>query len=84
MRPHPHLYEISAWPWLDRLSARAGTRVTLANVPATEWDRLQALGIDAVYLMGVWRRSAIGRLMARTETHPAARLRSRFARLVDA
>ena len=68
MRPHPHLYEISAWPWLDRLSARAGTRVTLANVPATEWDCLEALGIDAVYLMGVWRRSALGRLMARTDT----------------
>jgi hypothetical protein len=67
MRLHPQLYEISAWPWLERLSARASRRVTLATVPAEEWDRLKALGVDAVYLMGVWRRSPQGRLMARTD-----------------
>jgi hypothetical protein len=67
MRTHPHLYEISAWPWLDRLSRRDGRTVTLANVPDQEWDRIAQAGFDVVYLMGVWRRSAVGRLMARTD-----------------
>jgi hypothetical protein len=68
MRQHPHLYEIGAWPWLERLSRRENRSVTLGEVPPAEWDRIQAAGFDLVYLMGVWRRSAIGRLMARTDT----------------
>jgi hypothetical protein len=67
MRTHPHLYEISAWPWLDRLSRREGRRVTLADVPAADLDEIARAGFDCVYLMGVWRRSAIGRLIARTD-----------------
>ena len=67
MRTHPHLYEISAWPWLHRLSREASRRITLADVPAAEWDALVRYGIDIVYLMGVWKRSAIGRTLARTD-----------------
>jgi len=67
VRQHPHLYEISAWPWLDALSARAGTTITLANVPTAVWDTLAESGIDCVYLMGVWQRSAAGRLIGRTD-----------------
>jgi hypothetical protein len=67
MRLHPHLYEISAWPWLEGLSASAGKTITLATVPAGEWESLAKKGIDCVYLMGVWRRSATGRLLARTD-----------------
>jgi Alpha amylase, catalytic domain len=65
-RTHPHLFEISAWPWLERLSAGHGQRITLADVPPAAWDAIAARGIDYVYLMGVWQRSAAGRLMART------------------
>jgi hypothetical protein len=78
MRRHPHLYEISAWPWLEELSARAGTEVTLETVPAGAWDALAKRGIDCVYLMGVWQRSATGRLMARTD----AGLISEFDRIL--
>jgi len=67
MRTHPHLYEISAWPWLERLSRRERRLVTLGDVPAAEWDAVAASGMDVVYLMGVWQRSALGRLMARTD-----------------
>ena len=67
MRTHPHLYEISAWPWLEQLSAHAGTPITLGNVPPVAWDRLAKQGIDCVYLMGVWQRSAAGRLVARSD-----------------
>ena len=68
MRRHPHLYEINTWPWLDRLSRRSGRIVTLASVPEAEWDALRARGIDIVYLMGIWTRSAFGRGIARSAT----------------
>jgi hypothetical protein len=67
MRAHPHLYEINTWPWLEALSRRRGRRLTLAAVPDEDWDHLQALGIDLVYLMGIFRRSAISRHIARTD-----------------
>lgn len=63
-----NLLEISAWPWLDRLSRREGRLVTLAEVPSSEWDAVARHGLDIVYLMGVWKRSPIGRAIART--HP--------------
>ena len=66
MRRHPHLIEIAAWPWLERLSVAAGKRLTLGSVPDREWDRLAALGFDIVYLMGVWSRSTVGRQIARS------------------
>ena len=67
MRRHPHLLEISAWPWLERLSRVAAREIRLDSVPAAEWDRIGRQGFDAVFLMGVWRRSALGREIALTE-----------------
>jgi glycosidase len=78
MRRHPHLYEISAWPWLDRLSRHANRQVTLADVPGAAWDAIAGAGFDCVYLMGVWRRSATGRLIARTD----ARLIAEYDRVL--
>ena len=57
LRLHPHLYEINTWAWLDELSERAGRRITLAEVPDVEWNRLAGLGFDLIWLMGVWERS---------------------------
>src|SRR5205823_437790 len=37
LRPHPQLYEISALPWLVRLSRRLGRRIGIADVPHSEW-----------------------------------------------
>ena len=67
MRNHPHLYEISAWPWLERLSGRGRHPLTLGEVHAATWDAIAETGADSVYLMGVWRRSPMGRLAARTD-----------------
>jgi hypothetical protein len=61
LRAHPHLYEINTWAWLEKLSVRLGRSVTLAEVPDSEWDALARLGFDAVWLMGVWRRSSRAR-----------------------
>ena len=67
VRSHPLLFEISAWPWLERLSRAEHRDVTLATVPGRCWDRVAADGFDAVFLMGVWRRSPSGRAIARSE-----------------
>ena len=60
MVEHPFIYEISTWVWLEALSARAGKKLGLGEVPEEEWDRIAALGFDAVWLMGVWERSPAG------------------------
>jgi hypothetical protein len=58
--PHPFVYEINAWPWLQRLSAEEGRAVDLGSVPARDWDAVADAGFDAVWLMGVWARSPAG------------------------
>ncbi|MEP6562049.1 MAG: alpha-amylase family glycosyl hydrolase, partial [Nakamurella sp.] len=57
---HPVIYEINTWPWLAQLSNSAGGPVDLCTVPGFIWDDLAALGVDAVWLMGVWQRSPAG------------------------
>ena len=64
LRPHPHLYEVNTWTWLEKLSARLGRPIGLADVPDSEWDSFARLGFDIVWLMGVWRRSAESRRIA--------------------
>lgn len=60
----PRIYEINTCVWLNELSQKQGRPVTLASVPAHEWDEIEALGMDAVWFMGVWERSPLGREMA--------------------
>src|SRR6185312_5020937 len=65
LRRNPQLYEISTLQWLSKLSQKLGRRVRLGDIPVSEWGRLQSLGFDLVYLMGIWKRSAAGRLLSR-------------------
>ena len=58
MVEHPFIYELNTWVWLQELGAGLG------DVPAAEWDRIAALGFDAVWLMGVWERSPAGTAIA--------------------
>ncbi len=60
----PVIYEINTWPWLVELSRRCKRPLTLETVPLEEWDALAELGIDAVWLMGIWERSPAGRQIA--------------------
>jgi glycosidase len=62
---NPIIYEINAWVWLHELSQRYERSITLATVPPEEWDNIAGLGVDAVWLMGVWERSPVGTQIAR-------------------
>jgi alpha amylase-like protein len=57
LRPHPHLFEINTWAWLEAISSRLGREVKLSDVPTPEWDLMAERGFDVVWLMGVWQRS---------------------------
>jgi alpha amylase-like protein len=57
LQPHPHLYEINTYAWLERMSADLGRLIQLEDVPNSTWDSIAERGFDIVWLMGVWRRS---------------------------
>jgi len=61
LRGNPTLYEINTAAWLFELSQKLGNPVTLGNVPPEEWDKLKELGMDLIWLLGVWERSQEGR-----------------------
>ena len=61
---YPLIYEINTCVWLTELSRKYRRQITLADIPAAEWDALAQLGMDAVWLMGVWERSPAGRAVA--------------------
>ncbi len=61
---NPLLYEINAWTWLQTLSQKYNRPVTLADVPDADLDEIASWPFDAVWLMGVWERSAEGRRIA--------------------
>ncbi len=55
---HPALIlELNAFTWLSALRSRTGRKLTLATVPDSEWRSIRDRGFDAVWLMGVWKRS---------------------------
>jgi Alpha amylase, catalytic domain len=56
----PSIYEINTWVWLGELARKAGAPVDLGSVSPDEWDRVAAMGFDAVWFMGVWERSPAG------------------------
>ena len=64
LRAGPTIYEINTAAWLQRLGGKYGRPVRLGDLPGSEWDALAALPVDAVWLMGVWQRSPIGRTVA--------------------
>ena len=75
MTANPLIYEIDTWTWLERLGRRGDHPVQLATVPAATWDGLAELGVDAVWLMGVWRRSPVGTAIAMADPRHLAEFR---------
>jgi hypothetical protein len=57
---HPIIYEINTWVWLEELREKYDSSLTLASLPASEWDAIAQRGVNAVWLMGVWERSPAG------------------------
>ncbi len=57
---YPSLYEINTWAWISDLQTKYGKAITLGSLPEKEWDAIGELGLDAVWLMGVWERSPAG------------------------
>jgi glycosidase len=51
---------------LRELSERTGNPLTLANVPASEFDQWQSLGFTHIWLMGVWSSGPRARRQALT------------------
>ena len=65
---NPQLYEINTRVWLNTLSRENGRRITLGKVPREKWSRFKDVGMDLVWLMGVWLPSPQGLEIARN--HP--------------
>ena len=67
--PRPAIYEINTAAWLERLGGARAQPLGLGDVPAAQWDALAALPVDAVWLMGVWRRSPEGLRIALADSN---------------
>jgi glycosidase len=64
--PQPIIYEINTWVWLHDLGRKYRRPMTLDTVPDQEWDAVASLGVDALWLMGVWERSPRGVRIAKS------------------
>lgn len=60
---NPQILEINTWTWLHGLSQKYGRPITLANIPPADLEDAARYS-DAVWLMGVWERSPLGREIA--------------------
>lgn len=81
---NPVVHEIFTWVWLADLGSLARRPVTLADVPDSAWDDVARPGIDAVWLMGVWERSAEGARIAATNAATRGDAERALPGLVDA
>jgi Alpha amylase, catalytic domain len=65
LRPmNPVIYEVFTRQWLAQLSAQHDRAITLATVPDEELQRLVALGVTHLWLMGVWPTGPLARQQA--------------------
>jgi hypothetical protein len=60
----PVIYELNTAVFLYSLSNKYGRQISLESVPDDEWKAIASLPVDAVWLMGVWRRSPYSRKLS--------------------
>src|SRR6185369_12113692 len=70
MQHYPSLLEINTRPWLDRLSAGAGKRITLANVGEDLLDGFARDGYHWIWLLSVWQIGPESRAVSRQSPSP--------------
>jgi len=54
-----NIYEINTPVYLEKLSRTHDQAITLATLPDDEIRRIASYGCDAIWLMGVWKRSPL-------------------------
>jgi hypothetical protein len=60
-----NIAEINTWVWLREIERKYGRHLTLDHIPPSEWNDIEKLGFNAIWLMGIWRRSPLGRSISR-------------------
>ncbi len=83
-KSHPVLYEVNSRVVLRELSAAAGKPVTLGTFPPALLDEWKGLGLDAVWLMGVWSSGPGGIAIAREDEGLRAAYRNVLPDYADA
>ena len=51
---YPSIYEINTRVWLNRFNT-SERKAKLSDVPAEYWKSLKDVGIDYIWLMGIWK-----------------------------
>ena len=62
---HPLVYEVNTRVLVRELSAAAGRKRTLEDLPEEMLEEWESLGFDAIWLMGVWTTGRLGEEIAR-------------------
>lgn len=65
---YPKVMELSTRPWLYELSRKYGRTITsLRDIPLGEFTRYKKMGMDIIWMMGVWRLGPYGVQHDRTD-----------------
>src|SRR5262249_60333134 len=75
-RPCPLVPAGAALPRVEESGPAVGRTATLPDVPSERWDGLCLSGVDAVWLMGVWERTAPARSIAISDPRNLADFRA--------
>ncbi len=76
---HPTIVEIDTLPWLEELGRQRGRAIDLGEVDDATWRRVLPTGTDAVWLMGVWRRSPLAAAVMRSDARVLDEVRGALA-----
>jgi hypothetical protein len=79
----PVIYEVNTRIWLGEMERRFRAPMDLRDLPKEAWDEIAPRGVDAVWLMGVWERSRVGRTIALDDAELLASFRSALPDLRD-
>src|SRR5689334_5496866 len=63
-RRNPSTYEINTWVCSSDMTEKYGRPLDLSSVPSAECDAIAGFGFDAVWLMGLWKRSPAGKTIS--------------------